>query len=119
MAAGGAGVNIKSTMTSPSLLLPEHKQQFEELGYCVVPELFSAAQIQEIEEFFEEYKHGGGHLFDGGAAFEEIDATQRQLRAMNPHRYSSKAREWFLNPNVAATLEALLEKPALGAQTMY
>jgi ectoine hydroxylase-related dioxygenase (phytanoyl-CoA dioxygenase family) len=38
---------------------------------------------------------------------------------MQPHRYSAKAQEWLLNPNVAAVLEDLLGKPPLAAQTMY
>lgn len=96
-----------------------HKQQFDELGYCIVPGLFSEVELQEIERFFEEYKHKGGGVFDGGSHFEEIDAAKRQVRAMHPHRHSRKAMEWLLNPKVAMTLEELLSKPPLGAQTMY
>lgn len=101
------------------LLGASQKRQFELQGYCIVPDLFSAPQIQEIEDFFEAYKIGDGRVFDGGSSFQEIDPTQRQVRAMNPHRHSQQVQEWFLNPNVAAVLESLLEKPALGAQTMY
>lgn len=107
-------------MTTLSLLLdPEQKRQFAELGYCIVPDLFPAAEIQEIEDFFEEYKLSGGKVFDGGLGYEESDPKQRQVRAMHPHRYSEKALSWFLNPNVADVLEELLGKPALGVQTMY
>jgi ectoine hydroxylase-related dioxygenase (phytanoyl-CoA dioxygenase family) len=101
------------------LVTKEQQQQFEELGYCIVPDLFSASEIQDIEDFFEEYKRTGGRVFDGGSSYEEIDYTQRQLRAMHPHRHSQKAKAWFLHPKVAKALEALLGKPALGAQTMY
>ncbi len=93
--------------------------QFAELGYCVVSGLFSETELQEIENFFEEYRHVGGKVFDGGNGYEEIDPSQRQLRAMHPHHYSRKALEWLVNPKVAAVLERLLGKPALGAQTMY
>jgi len=58
-------------------------------------------------------------VFDGGSSYEEVDPKQMQLRAINPHRYSHKAQEWFLNSHVAHVLESLLQKPALGAQTMY
>ena len=58
-------------------------------------------------------------MFDGNSGYEEIDPTKRQLRAMHPHRYSERVVGWFLNPNVAAVLEELLGKPALGVQTMY
>jgi ectoine hydroxylase-related dioxygenase (phytanoyl-CoA dioxygenase family) len=60
----------------------------------------------------------GGNVFDG-SSYEEVNPSQRQVRAMHPYRYSQKAREWFLNPNVAEVLEALLGRPALGTQTMY
>jgi ectoine hydroxylase-related dioxygenase (phytanoyl-CoA dioxygenase family) len=102
-----------------SLLSIEQKQQFTDSGYCVASGLFTESEIGEIEEFFEEYKTRGGSVFDGGSTYEEIDPTKRQVRAMHPHRYSAKAREWFLNPNIARVLEELLGKPALGAQTMY
>ena len=97
----------------------EKQRQFSELGYCVVPGLFSEAEIQEIEGFFEEYRHHGGKVFDGNVAYEEIDPTQRQVRAMHPHRYSQRALEWMLHPKVGPVLECLLGKPALGVQTMY
>lgn len=106
------------TLTS-SLMSDEQKQQFQQQGYCVVADLFSESEIQEIEDFFEDYKTHGGQVYDGGSSYDEIDPTQRQLRAMHPHRYSEKAKEWFLHPNVAAALEELLGQPALGAQTMY
>jgi len=95
------------------------KKSFDEEGYCVVDDLFSDDELQEIEEFFEGYKKSGGKVFDGGSSYEEIDPAKRQVRAMHPHRYSEKALEWLTNPNVAAVLEGLLGRPALGAQTMY
>lgn len=107
------------TTSIQPLLTDEQKRGFEELGYCVVPGLFSASEIQSIEDFFEKYKRSGIGVYDAGSAYHEIDPTQRQLRAMHPHRYSHQVQEWFLNPNVARVLEALLGKPALGAQTMY
>lgn len=105
--------------TAFSRVTAEHKRQFDELGYCIVADLFSESEIQEIEEFFEEFKISGGAVFDGGIKYEEVDPSKRQVRAMHPHRYSQKALGWFLNPNVAAVLEDLLGRPALGAQTMY
>ena len=102
-----------------SLITVEQKRQFKELGYCIVADLFTELEIQEIEDFFEEYKHVGGKVFDGGNTYKDIDPTKSQLRAMNPHRYSEKVKRWFLNPNVADVLAQLLGKPALGAQTMY
>jgi len=108
------------TTTASALITAEQKRQFEESGYCVVAGLFTETEIQEIEDFFEEFKRSGGVIYDGNVkTYEEMDKTKQQVRALHPHRFSSKALKWYLNPNVAAVLEELLGKPALGAQTMY
>src|ERR1700761_3158699 len=104
--------------TMSSRLTPEQKQQFFTEGYCVVPNLFSEEQIQEIQDFFEEFKLNGEKVYDG-RGFEEADPKQMQLRAMQPHRYDSRAKAWALHPPVAEILEELLGKPPLLAQTMY
>lgn len=95
------------------------KQTYDRDGWCLVDGLFPESELQEIEEFFERYKCEGGRAFDAGSAYEEIDASKRQVRAMHPHRYSARALEWLTNPGVAEVLEVLLGRPALGAQTMY
>ncbi len=97
----------------------EQRQQFHDVGYCVVPGLFDDTEISGIEAFFEDYRTRGGNVYDDGSRYEEIDIAKRQLRAMHPHRYSQRVQDWFLNPNVAAVLAALLGRPALGVQTMY
>ena len=102
-----------------SRVTADQKRQFDELGYCVVSGLFTESEVQEIEDFFEEYKLRGDAVYDGGKKFAELDRTQQQVRAMQPHRYSEKALGWLIQPGVAAVLEDLLGKPALGAQTMY
>lgn len=114
---------MTATLSSP-LITFEQEQQFHELGYCIVADLFTPGEIDEIEEFFEQFKANGSDIFDtGGAAptfrYADVDPTKTQVRAMHPHRYSKKAEGWFLNPRVAEVLEVLLGRPALGAQTMY
>ncbi len=106
-------------MNSPFPSTTALKEEFDALGYCVVDNLFSEDELGEIEAFFEDYRHVGGKVFDGNSAYEEIDITKRQLRAMHPHRYSEKVTQWFLNPPVMDVLGELLERPALGVQTMY
>jgi ectoine hydroxylase-related dioxygenase (phytanoyl-CoA dioxygenase family) len=105
--------------TLSHLITPAQKQQFVDDGYCVVPGLFSEAEISEIEAFFEEYKKNGGKTFDGGNAYEEVDPTKYQSRAMHPHRYSKRAQDWLLQPRVGEVLAELLGRPALGVQSMY
>jgi phytanoyl-CoA hydroxylase len=101
-----------------SLITEDKIKQFREDGYCVVGGLFTETEIQAIQDFFEDFKQLGAKVFDG-KGYEEVDPTKYQLRAMHPHRYDSRVVNWFLNPNVASVLEDLLEKPALGVQTMY
>ncbi len=97
----------------------EQLHQFQERGFCIVEGLYTEEQLQEIEAFFEEYRHHGGKVFDGDSEYEEIDFTQRQLRAMHPHRYSEKAKGWLLEPRVMDELKQCLGCEALAAQTMY
>ncbi|HEU5077622.1 MAG TPA: phytanoyl-CoA dioxygenase family protein [Opitutaceae bacterium] len=109
-----------SSATLPSSLLsPSQIAAYNEAGYCIVDGLYSAADIDAIEAFFEEYKKIGAAIFDADMKFEEIDPTKRQLRAMHPHRYSEQAKKWALNPGVMSVLATLFGKPALLAQTMY
>lgn len=105
--------------TKPSNSPTKLKSDFDELGFCVTDGLFSESELQEIEVFFEDYKNRGGQVFDQKSNYEEIDPAKRQVRAMHPHRYSEKARDWMIQPKVAEVLELLLGQPALAAQTMY
>jgi ectoine hydroxylase-related dioxygenase (phytanoyl-CoA dioxygenase family) len=107
-----------SSTLSRARIGEEQIEQFHRDGYCVVDGLFSPAEIDEIEAFFEEFKLKGYKIFDGNM-IEDVDPTKYQVRAMHPHRYSDKVRDWLIHPEVAAVLEVLLGKPALGVQTMY
>jgi ectoine hydroxylase-related dioxygenase (phytanoyl-CoA dioxygenase family) len=107
------------TTAESSLISPEQAQQFAELGYCVVSGLYCEGAIQEIEDFFEEFKATGGRNFDRDLSYAEIDKTKDQVRALHPHRHSKRVEQWALNPKVAEVLEVLLGTPALLAQTMY
>jgi phytanoyl-CoA hydroxylase len=105
--------------TLSTLLTPVQKRQFQEDGYCVVANLFSETEIVDIEAFFEDFKLNGMKVYDIGLSYEETDITKRQLRAMHPHRYSEKVKQWFLHPRIAEVLAELLGRQALGVQTMY
>jgi ectoine hydroxylase-related dioxygenase (phytanoyl-CoA dioxygenase family) len=105
--------------TPTPLLSPSQLRQFRDDGYCVVEGLFPAEEIDAIESFFEEFKQNGAAIYDGTSRYEEVDKTKRQVRAMHPHRHSRQAQAWALQPRVMDVLAALLERPALLAQTMY
>lgn len=112
-------VMVAPTTPATPLISPAQIEQFHRDGFCVVDALFSSAEIDAIEAFFEDYKHNGLSVYDKGHKFEEIDPTKNQLRAMHPHRYSERAKAWALHPRVTAVLAALLGRDPLLAQTMY
>lgn len=95
------------------------KMAFEANGFVVVDDVFSEAELSEMEAFFESYKNNGGQVFDKGSRYEEIDPKERQVRAMHPHRYSQRVVDWLLHPRVAQVLETLMGCAPLGVQTMY
>lgn len=101
------------------LLSDAQRNQFAQDGYCVVDGLFAPEEIDAIEAFFEEFKHNGAAIYDDGFTFDEIDKTQRQVRAMHPHRHSAQALGWALQSRVLAALNELFGRPPLLAQTMY
>jgi len=94
------------------------KAHYDEHGVVLVQGIYTEDQLSAIEQFFEDFKNEKA-IFDGSEHYTEEVKSQRQVRALHPHRFSEQAKEWFLEPRAAAVLEACLEKPALGAQTMY
>lgn len=107
-----------STPSSPHITAAQ-AAQFHAEGYCVVDGLFSPAETDAIEAFFEDFKRLGHSIYDNGHKFEEVDPTKVQLRAMHPHRYSEKVKSWALHPRVTGVLATLLGRDPLLAQTMY
>lgn len=107
-----------NTRFHSDLLQPEHIENFRKLGYCVVDDLFEPDEIQQIEEFFEDYKCRGYTTFEG-KRIEEVDPRQRQVRAMHPHRHCPQALKWATSARLASVLETLLGAEPLLAQTMY
>ncbi len=112
-----------ATLPAPTLaaelISPAQIQQFHGDGWCIVDNLFTPQQITDIEAFFEIFKTNGPAIYDGESRFDQIDPTQRQVRAMHPHRYSQQVKQWALQPQVMQVLATLLTRPALLAQTMY
>ncbi len=66
------------------------KARFDELGYCVVDDLWNDSEIEEIEAFFEQYKREE-HFYEGGGSYTNIDKTRQQMRAIHPHGESRRA----------------------------
>lgn len=113
-------------MILPSQPLINAKEQYDREGYCVLDGIFSAAELQDMEEYFEAYRKRDDTVFENKAGhwrepvkLEQVDKTKQQVRVLHPHRLDPRVMDWYLHPNIAATLELLLGKPALGAQTMF
>ena len=100
-------------------VLIQAKKDYDSQGYCVIDDIYSAQELDEIETFFEDFRSQDHGAYKDGAKYADIDPSKELLRALHPHRFSEKALEWFLHPRMAEVLEALLARPALGAQTMF
>ncbi len=114
------------TMAETILSYPSYKRAFEERGYCILDDIYSKEELQEMEDFFDAYRRREDARFEGKAGqwgepvrFEDVDRTKKQVRVIHPHRIDPRVQDWYLHPNIAATLELLFGKPALGAQTMF
>lgn len=107
-------------MNLTSLISAADKEHYDTNGYCIIDDVYSAEELQEIEDFFENFKEREDKTFENGhVRLDEVDRTKQQVRVLQPHRIDERVMNWFLHPNVAEVLETLLEKPAYGAQTMF
>ncbi|MDX2109279.1 MAG: phytanoyl-CoA dioxygenase family protein [Verrucomicrobiota bacterium] len=113
-------------MLSISEPLTEAKAHYDELGYCIIDGIYSADELQAMENFFEAYRLREDSVFESPngqwretVKLEAIDKTKQQVRVLHPHRLDPKVMEWYLHPRLADVLEVLLGKPAFGAQTMF
>lgn len=102
------------------------KREFDELGYCIIDDIYSAEELAAMETFFENYRKRDDTVFESPdgqwrkpVRIEEVDKTKQQVRVLHPHRLDPMVMDWYLHPNIAAALEKLFGKPALGAQTMF
>lgn len=88
-------------------------------GFCVIDNVYSKDEVDEIEAFFENYREVKQALFNDGKSYEEIDPGKELLRAMHPHRYHQRPLDWMMHKNIVEVLHHLFGKEPLGAQTMY
>lgn len=101
-------------------LSQEQKIEFEKQGYLIVKGLFSADQLQEIEDTFEEISH---HFipdhFEPKLDSSVDDPLSRYPRVMHPHRFNETAMKYMLHQPVMAILAELYGEEALAAQSMF
>ena len=111
--------------------LADIRESYEQEGYCLVANVYSVTELDEMESFFEDFKNQEHKAFGNAIStdegwkenytfrFDDIDPSKELLRAMHPHRFSRQVQRWYLHPRIGLILAALLGCPALGAQTMY
>ena len=111
--------------------LADIRQSYKQEGYCLVDNVYSVAELDEMESFFEDFKNQEHKAFGNAIStdegwgenytfrFDDIDPSKELLRAMHPHRFSRQVQQWYLHSRIGLILAALLGCPALGAQTMY
>ena len=117
---------MQNPATTLDLDLSKARSLFHAQGYCLVDNVFSTEELAAMEAFFENYREREDAQFEspkgpfqGPARWSDVDRTKQQVRVLHPHRLDPRVMDWYLHPNIAAVLETLFGKPALGAQTMF
>jgi phytanoyl-CoA hydroxylase len=114
--------------TTSSYQLPETvdmnemKTSFARNGYALARGLFSAGQVGEICNAFEEIAVGpvlpGFFEPERGEAGAE-DPLKLYPRVHHPHRFDATARRHLVHPGVMHCLRELMEEDVLAAQSMF
>ena len=96
----------------------ELKHQFDDLGFVVVPELFSAQEVDVIKKHFMELnakKQGG---YDDKIA-DTSDPLLKYPRMVHPHRWDEISLRWLLDERLREWTTHLLGQEPYAAQTMF
>ena len=108
--------------------LADIRQSYKQEGYCLVDNVYSVAELDEMESFFEDFKNQEHKAFGNAIStdegwgenytfrFDDIDPSKELLRAMHPHRFSRQVQQWYLHSRIGLILAALLGCPALGGR---
>lgn len=101
-------------------LTKEQMEDFRSEGYIIVKELFTEAELKEIDETFEKISQQTipGHFEPDLSAAAE-DPLKRYPRVMHPHRFNETAKRYMLHQPVMEALEDLYGEEALAAQSMF
>ncbi|OLZ74463.1 phytanoyl-CoA dioxygenase [Streptomyces sp. IMTB 2501] len=108
------------TVMDNDAVLPEAlRQRFEEDGFIVVRGLFGPAETERLCAVFDVLHAAGpvpGHFAPRPA---DPDPLRRYPRVMQPHEFSSVAREFLLDARLRTVLEVLFGEEVLAAQSMF
>ena len=101
-------------------LTAEQKQHFDTEGYVVVKGLFTAAQLEEMEQTFSDISDQSipGH-FEPELKSDQNDPLKRYPRVMHPHRFNDVAHKYMLHAPILNVLRDLYEEEPLAVQSMF
>lgn len=105
--------------TLPKFDLLGLKSDFDRDGFAVARQLFSAAEVEEIKETFEEiHQNENSKAWDDGVR-DPNDPLFQYPRIVHPHRFNATARRYMLHPGVVMCLRSLFDEEPVAVQTMY
>ena len=96
---------------------------FENNGYLVVSGLFSAEEVDNFRDHFEQMRqveHVQANYWDNGLDIaDEADPLKIYPRIMQPHRRDETSLNWLTDSRLNATMTSLLKKEPFAVQTMF
>jgi hypothetical protein len=104
----------------------QRKPFYETEGYWVERGLFSAAEMQQLNQVFMDMRAKGGvegfykpDLSPWDDVTSYSDPLARYPRVMHPHKFMPEAKRYLLEPRIFDLLEELMGEEALTAQSMF
>jgi len=97
----------------------DHRKHFEDEGFVVIENLFSAVEAVTYRDHFMALRAAGTYPGDmAGIDATSDDPLVRYPRMIHMHKFDVASMEWLLSDRIAGSVELLLGEPALAAQTM-
>ncbi|MFK7697721.1 phytanoyl-CoA dioxygenase family protein [Paenibacillus sp. HJGM_3] len=106
----------------PATITPEQLQQFDTDGYLIMRGLFSAQDIEALQqEFTMLHRNGPVERLFAPVSKEQAggDILKEYPRFMHPHRVNELSRNYMIDPRVMDVLEDLFGEEPLAAQSMF
>ncbi|GAB3536246.1 phytanoyl-CoA dioxygenase family protein [Arthrobacter tecti] len=100
-------------------LTEQQVTDYHELGFTVAKALFSADDVSECKEYFENLAEKGEPIEGFWKPGEGVDPLARYPRVMHPHLFDEGSRKRLLDPRVKTVLTQLMDDEPIAVQTMY
>lgn len=94
------------------------KHQFDDLGFVVVPELFTAEEIHTIKQHFMDLNAKKQGAYDD-AIIDQSDPLFKYPRIVHPHRWDELSLKWMLDDRLREWTTRLVGQEPYAAQTMF